>query len=350
MHIVIIMFAQTGGGIEQAFIDHCEGLHSCGQRITAIVHPNSWAEEKLSGLPIEIVRMRNFGEWDLLASHRLKKTLQKLAPDVVIVHANRAMSLARRAMPVNMPLIGVIHKYSTKRHLAADALFPVTHDLAAHLKSDGFAEDNIFHMPNMIRCSELPQRAKRQSPPVIGTMGRFVAKKGFDVYIEALAQLKARGYVFKAVLGGTGAEEKKLKRLVEEKGLTGTLQFLGWVENRKNFYTGIDIFCLPSLHEPFGIVLLEAFSFGAPVISTNSEGPKDIITPNYDALIVEKGNAHELANAMARLLDDEKLADKLAANAFAKVTMQYTQEVVCERIVTTLHTIIERKCGSKLAA
>jgi glycosyltransferase involved in cell wall biosynthesis len=114
------------------------------------------------------------------------------------------------------------------------------------------------------------------------------------------------------------------------------------VHDKKAFYTGIDIFCLPSLHEPFCIVLLEAFVFGAPVIATDSEGPRDIITPNYDAVIVEKGNAEQLADALAALLQDSVRADNLAANAFVKVKMKYSIEVVCLQIEAALNEIVKR--------
>ena len=128
--------------------------------------------------------------------------------------------------------------------------------------------------------------------------------------------------------------------MVKEKGLESQFEFSGWVDDRKAFYTGIDIFCLPSLHEPFGIVLLEAFAHGAPIISTNSEGPKDIITPNYDAIIVEKGSAQQLATALEQLLRDPALCDKLAANGFAKVKTRYSLDVVSTQIETALNDLV----------
>lgn len=350
MHIVNIMFAKQGGGIEQAFVDYCHGLRDRGHKVTAIVFPGSWAQKQLAALSIESVALRNFGEWDIFASHALKKMLTKLAPDIVIAHANRALTLSRRAIANGVPLVGVVQNYSTRRYNAADAVFTTTFDLIATLIGQGIAEENVFHIPNMVHVAELPHRGSRHTPPIIGTMGRFVEKKGFDIYIESLAQLKARNIPFKAVLGGSGPEEKKLRALAAEKGLGSSLEFIGWVADRKQFYSNLDVFCLPSLHEPFGIVLLEAFAHGAPVISTNSEGPKDIITPNYDALIVQKGSASELANAMAKLLADNALAEKLAANAFVKVRSRYALDVVAERIETALSTIIQRKKMSRRAA
>jgi len=346
MHIVNIMFAKGGGGIEQAFVDYCEGLAGIGQKVTAIIHPGAWAEAQLRAKNIPTITLRNFSEYDYIAAFRLNRLLKKIQPDIVIAHANRATGLSLRSR-TNTPVVGVVQNYNTRRYNAASAVMTTTHDLMNVLHAQGIAREKIHHIPNMVKVSELPHRMARRNPPVIGTMGRFVKKKGFDTYINALAILKLKGIPFKAVLGGTGVEESALKQLAQEKGLGSELQFIGWVDDRKAFYTGLDIFCLPSLHEPFGIVLLEAFAHGAPIISTDSEGPKDIITPNYDALIVEKGNAEQLAEALEKLIKDPALCDKLAANGFAKAKMRYSLEVVAAKIEEACKKILEPSPSSR---
>lgn len=343
MHIVNIMLAKRGGGIEQAAVDYCEGLADRGHQVTAVVFPGSWAEEQMKARGIDTLRLYNFSEYDPFAAFRLGRMMKKLAPDAVIAHANRATGICLRALKKRRyPLIGVVQNYFTRRYNAADAVFTTTYDLIATLVGQGIPQENIHHIPNMVKVSELPHREPRHTPPIIGTMGRFVKKKGFDTYIRALGILKERGIPFKAVLGGTGEEDAFLRELAKEKGLDNHLTFSGWVDDRKAFYTGIDIFCLPSLHEPFGIVLLEAFAHGAPIISTNSEGPKDIITPNFDALIVEKGDEKQLADALAQLLKDPARCDQLAANGFAKVKTRYSLDVVAQQIETALKQIVQQ--------
>ncbi|MGE3714056.1 MAG: glycosyltransferase, partial [Alphaproteobacteria bacterium] len=78
----------------------------------------------------------------------------------------------------------------------------------------------------------------------------------------------------------------------------------------------------------------------ATVVTTDSEGPRDIITPNYDALMIEKSNAEAMANAIEKLLTDTALSDKLAANAFAKAQTNYTIEVVCEKVEKALEAML----------
>jgi glycosyltransferase involved in cell wall biosynthesis len=341
MHIVNVMFSRIAGGVEQAFVDYCEAQMRRGHRVTAILYPGAWVHPMIQALGIEVIPLRNFNEWDLIATFRLRKLVQGLNPDIVIGHSNRAFAHCRRAVKGKFPLVGITHNYSTKRLSDADAVFATTNHLIAHIAKQGVAENRIFHIPNMVRCHELPKhQGKRNSPPLIGTMGRFVAKKGFDVYIDALRILKGRGKKFTATLGGEGAEGKRL--MAQAAGLTDILTFPGWIRDKKAFYSQIDIFCLPSLHEPFGIVLLEAFVYGAPVVSTDSEGPLDIITPNYDAILVKKGDAEAMANALEKLLDDANFANDLATNAFVKAKSRYEIDVVGKRIEDALNIILER--------
>ncbi len=342
MRIVNVMFAKTGGGIEQAFVDYCEGLRDRGHEVTAITAPNAWAIAQLRERGINTKTLWNINEYDVIASFRLGRVIKSLNADVVIAHANRAFGLTRRAIKNHVPLVGVVQNYSTRRYGAADAVFTTTNDLISTLEKQGIPAGDIYHIPNMVECRELPHRPTRRNPPVIGTLGRFVAKKGFDIYIEALALLKARGLPFTAVLGGNGEEEKALRDLAKAKGLDKHLEFLGWIGDRKSFYNSIDIFCLPSHHEPFGIVLLEAFANGVPVVSGASEGPKEIITPNYDALIVEKGDAALLADALAKFLNDAPLAERMAANGYVKAKTRYSLEVVAEKIEVALVKIIAK--------
>ncbi len=337
MKIAVIMLAKKGGGIEQAAVDYCESLQGIGHDVTAIVFPGSWTELQMKERNIATISLFNLSEYDVLAWFRLRRIIRNLAPDAVITHANRAIGIALRALKKrNFPLVGVVNNYSISRYKNPDMVFAPTADLIEKLVESGILREKIHHIPNMIKCNSLPLREKNRTTLVIGAIGRFVKKKGFDDYIEALAILKNHGIVFKAVLGGSGEEEKALKALAAERKLDNYLEFSGWIEDRLAFYKAIDIFCLPSLHEPFGIVLLEAFTHGAAIISTNSEGPQEIIKADYDGIIVEKKNPQQLADAMEKLLSSSELREKLAANGLAKAKTEYSQEVVARKIEAAL--------------
>jgi glycosyltransferase involved in cell wall biosynthesis len=179
------------------------------------------------------------------------------------------------------------------------------------------AIERIFHIPNMIQLSQNEPQEKNHQPLVIGAMGRFVAKKGFKVLLQALAIIKSRGIKFACLLAGDGEESHTLKALASTLDLHQEVKFIGWVDDKQKFYQQLDIFCLPSLDEPFGIVLLEAMSYTLPIVSTNTVGPLEIFSS--PALLAKAGDALALAEKLIQLLQNQDLRTQLGNTNYQTV-------------------------------
>src|SRR5262245_5517007 len=133
----------------------------------------------------------------------------------------------------------------------------------------------VAFSPNFLTETSVEVPRRLRQPPVIGAMGRLVSKKGMADLIEALAILRDQFFFF-AVIAGVGPERPALESLVRSYELGDRVTFAGWVDSAK-FLREIDIFVLPSRDEPFGIVTLEAWAAGLPVIATTCEGPNSYI-------------------------------------------------------------------------
>jgi glycosyltransferase involved in cell wall biosynthesis len=313
LRIVNAMLGRGLGGLEQALLDYGDALSRFGHEVHAVIHPDAAIRPALvergaiwHGLP-------HRGSWDLIAAIRLRLLLRRLHADVCIAHGNRAMSLLRQAGA--NPLIAVLPNYKMRCRGAA-AVFHPTLDLMRHAQSQGVMDTCLYHIPSMVDVPPaLPPRVRRQ-PPVIGAMGRFVPKKGFDVFITALGRLRSDGVPFRAVLAGDGPERSTLEQLATRHGLAEALAFPGWVHDKRTFFAGVDVFCLPSHHEPFGIVLIEAMAHAMPVVSTDSEGPSEILHDGSDGILVPRGNVELLVQALGGLIADPERAARLGANAY----------------------------------
>ena len=86
-----------------------------------------------------------------------------------------------------------------------------------------------------------------------------------------------------------------------------------------------------------GIVLIEAMAYKVPVITTDSEGPCEIVHPNKDALLTRRGDAQEMADALEELITNETKAKALAAEAFALVSSTYSIDAMASRLKTALN-------------
>jgi glycosyltransferase involved in cell wall biosynthesis len=337
MRIVNAMFGRGSGGLEQVFLDYGEALALAGYEVLALIHPDAAIRPALERRRVPFHALGNRGAWDPVAMLRLRSWLRQHAPDAAFAHGNRAISLLKGAGA--RPLVGVAANYTLKG-AGLQGILCATDDLARHCRERGFAGALISVVPHMVAAPADPPRRIWRQPPVIGAMGRFVAKKGFDVLIEALQRLSATGMPFRAIIAGDGEEAVALKQLAGARGLSGLVEFPGWQDDPAAFFDSVDIFCLPSLHEPFGIVLLEAMAQALPVIATDSEGPAEILHDGIDGIVVAKGDAAALAEGLGRMLRDPETARAMGANAHATVREHYSLSLLSARLDAVLRSLV----------
>lgn len=337
MKILNAMFSKGLGGIEQAFLDYTKALTQAGCDIIQVVNKSSEIKSYLKG---KVYLVTNFSKYDPFTIYRLKKIIQHERPDCIITHGNRAARVLQLASK-NTPVISLCHNYSYKQLLKSNAIITISDDLNRQLKALGYGD--VYTVPNMIEITPDIQFVEPilHTPPVIGSIGRLVKKKGFDIFLNALALLKERNIAFKAVLGGDGEEKLALEKLAKNLGIEDRIEFLGWVTDKVNFYKNIDIFCLPSLHEPFGIVLLEAFKYSKPIISTRSEGPREIIIDQHNGLLIEPNSPEDLAHKIELLLTNLKLATNTAKQGFNTVQTKYSSKAIASQIMSVLNKVLK---------
>jgi glycosyltransferase involved in cell wall biosynthesis len=330
MRIINVMLAKgLGGGIEQSFLDYSHVLQALGHEVHSVVHPKVEVLKLIDAPPAQVHTLANMGEWDIFASWQLGRMLSGLKPYVAIAHGNRALRLLARAHA--RPLVTVMHNYKIRAAYAHAVIAP-TRDLMRHAAEQGVARERLHVVPNMVRVpAEMPVRTW-QKKPVIGAMGHLVAKKGFEVLLPALAILRSRAVEFRAMIAGDGEEMDALKSQALREGIGYEVEFLGWVKDKREFFDGVDIFCLPSHHEPFGTVLLEAMAQGLPVVSTASEGPSEIISNGMDGTLVPAGEATALADALEDMLLDPRRAQLMGRNAYDTVREKYDMSVVGSKL------------------
>lgn len=340
--ILNIMLSARKGGIEQAAVDYAEALAHAGIDCLTVVAPDAWCEGLLKAGNLNSLSFHQWGDFDPFAPGRLRALARQFRPTHVICHGKRALRLAAKALKGRATIVAVTHNYTFDAFHLADQAFAITADLAEALAATGFPNASVHAMANLVRVPERTERRHWRNPPVIGAMGRLIEKKGFDVFIAALAILKQRGIAFRAIIGGDGASREQLGRACTSAGLQDHLQFAGWVDDRGAFFEQIDIFALPSRHEPFGIVLLEAMAEALPCIATASEGPVAILSaPDASGagVLVANGDTMALADGLAGLLADAASARVMGEKAQDLVRAVYDLPVAAGRMASALNAM-----------
>lgn len=336
MKILNLMLSRNLGGLEQAFLDYDQALKIGKFDVLNIASIGAQINKSI----VSNRKLLNLGLWDMLSVLHLKQIIKSEKPNAIIAHGGRAIEFARLAKPSNIPLIGVAHGYSIKRLIKCDYIISLTTHMQNFLIQNGVDRSRIVLIPNMINIeNNFVPRNNYKQPVVIGTMARFVQNKGIDVFLTSLLKLKERNYNFKAIIGGNGEEAEKLHTLSKNLGLEHYVSFIGWVKDKKEFFDSIDIFCLPSVHEPFGIIVLEAMKFCVPMVCTKTQGPSEIIRDQVDGLLCTTGSSDQLAEKLAYLIDNQDVSKNYAKSSYLRLQENYEISIVASKLAEFIRSI-----------
>jgi glycosyltransferase involved in cell wall biosynthesis len=149
--------------------------------------------------------------------------------------------------------------------------------------------------------------------PVVVSVGRFVAFKGYTHLLDAAAVLEAARPGVHWVLAGEGELRAELEAQARRLGLAGRVHFTGWREEVPELLAAGDLFVLPSLAEHFGRVLIEAMAMARAVVATDAGGVPEIVVHGETGLLVPPADPRALAAAVGELLADPVRATRLGA-------------------------------------
>lgn len=142
---------------------------------------------------------------------------------------------------------------------------------------------------------------------IVLAVGRLTYSKGFDLLLQAWKQVVSVKEDWKLQIVGNGEDESKLKTLANQLNITDSVEFIPATQNIAEYYQSASIFCLSSRFEGFGMVILEALSFGLPVVSFNCEiGPRELLKHKFNGLVVDDINSDDLAKALNYMIDMDK--------------------------------------------
>ena len=175
--------------------------------------------------------------------------------------------------------------------------------------------------------SPAPQPANENPHPAfeILCVGRLTPAKGQNVLIEAVGKMAREGRQVRLRLVGNGPDEASLRDCAARTTPPGVVVFEGAVnqDRIRGFYATADAFCLASFAEGLPVVLMEAMAMGIPCVSTFIAGIPELVRDSQDGLLVPASDVDALAEALARLMDEPDLRQRLAASGRLRVQEQY---------------------------
>jgi len=205
----------------------------------------------------------------------------------------------------------------------------------------------LLHLPKIVpiphgleSATSSSQTRSGSHPPAIVFQGRLVSTKGIRVLLEATAFLRSRDESFELVVIGDGPERNALEELVQERQLSTCVRFVGRLDNTEleSAFAKANIVVVPSLGgEVFGLVVAENMSRGLPIIASDLGAFIEVL--GDAGLTFRTGDANDLTDQLARLLEDSRLQLDLGVRAKQRVFQRYPLNKMIEEHARLYHKI-----------
>jgi len=209
----------------------------------------------------------------------------------------------------------------------------------------GLSNENIsvipmpFEFPNL----SFPPKERKGGESIL-CVARFIPQKRLEVLIDAVSQLRQDMEVKLTILGD-GPERENLQKYISKSGLGKIVEMPGFIvrDELPNYYRECDLFVLPSVNEGFGLTLAEAMLNRRPVIGADSGGIPDLIEEGRTGLLFPEGDSGKLAEAMKRILKDDRFAKRIAENGYQYVRRNLSSKRIGERMLTVYREALKEK-------
>jgi glycosyltransferase involved in cell wall biosynthesis len=280
----------------------------------------------------------------------LTKELMRLRPDITISLLRREINFLNDIKDGSRK-IGELHinranyrNFNTQDVGVVKRLFAKywSHSLVAHLRCldklvvltekdrEAWVElNNVVAIPDPL--SLYPKEISPLTEKRVIAVARYSHEKGIDLLLKAWSIVEKRVRDWRLEVYGDG-NRTPYNQLIEELRIDNSRCVLhGRTDNVEAEYVNSSIFVLSSRFEGFGMVLTEAMACGLPVVSFDCPwGPRSIIANGDDGLLVENGNVAALAEALSKMMADEKLRNSFSEQALKNV-QRFRMEQIAER-------------------
>jgi len=284
---------------------------------------------RYSGIPLTMFHKLNLRQKTMIGSMLYKRYVRENGtPDLIHAHVTYPAGIIAAVLKRKYKIPIVITEHSTaissnsvppwqvplikESLLISNQCIVVSPALGQHLKTICNFEyrwipnlvDTDYFTPDTDMVSTKPGASDRF---IFLFIGYLVPRKGVHLLLQAFEHA-CKGKQSELWIGGEGIEKGNLELQAQSLGIASQVKFIGMLHRKevRDALRKCDTLVLPSLNETFGVVLIEAFSCGKPVIATRCGGP-DFIVNEHNGFLVPTGDVSQLAESMKKMITNYHL-------------------------------------------
>lgn len=365
-NVKVLQLISSGGyyGAENMLLNLCASQESAGCRNSLLlfynVHvPNVEFYERARRRGISVRMVHCKGRADMNAVRQIQDYIQEDAIDLVHTHGYKAdlygYVAAKRA---GKPLVATCHNwvggtaalgiYNRLDRLVLkrfNAIAAVADAVRERLLASGIAPARIKTIANGVDVEAFERSQSVPAPEIsggkiIGVVARLDLQKGFEFLFSAVRELSRSFPGIKVVISGEGPDRQAIEQMIERDGLRNSVVLAGQQSDMPGVYAAMDVFVLPSLNEGLPMTVLEAMAASRPVIATRVGAVPRVVRDGETGLLVNPGDAAALRDAIARLLTDPDLCQRMSTQAHDWVQRNFTSEVMARQYRTMYDQVL----------
>ena len=334
----------------------------------ACLKPGKFAA--LSGLPAERVHalpMRSRVDWQVIQ----RVTNLARETDCVLLHAHTprtALVAAFAAHRLGLPWIyhvhsptardstrGVVNRINdlVERFAIASCslMITVSRSLRREMLARGVQRERLVAIPNGVAAIDPIDADSRveQAHWRLGLIALMRPRKGVEVALEAMAQLKHRGApITLELIGGfeTSEYQQQVLARIDALGLRDLVQWSGFTRDVPSALRRLDALVLPSLFgEGMPMVVLEALSAGVPVVATRVEGTPEVVRHGIEGVLAQPRSAEDLAEKIGDLISDRRRWADMSRAALVRHRSRFSDIQMAQQVAKAYGRLISKSSG-----
>lgn len=304
------------------------------------------------------IKVKAFGDFrTVIYSSTISQPLKEYNPDIVIASEYNAISLdALRWAKRNKKTFitwtdGTLYSERNINFMQKMQRAYVIKNADAYIASSkkskeaqikyGASEKKIWISTLTVDTRKYIVEKKQTDIPTIIFVGSLIERKGFDLLLKALSQIK--DIDFKLVVAGDGIEKETYISLAKDYGILSRIDFKGFVDTNsmRSLYANSDIFVLPTREDCFGLVLIEAMCAGLPIlVSKYADGAYDVVEDNVNGKIFDPYETEDFAAILQKTLLDCDYRENMGSESKRKVN-EFTLKKVSAPIIQAINYVMK---------
>jgi len=326
------------GGERQAFW-LAERLARQGHRSLLAVRPGEPLEARAAQAGIATVSLSPFAEMDIMAALSLRRAIVRENADIVHAHTGHAVALAALATIGTRASMVLTRRVSfpLKRNPAslwkysrADAMIAVCQATADALVKSGiesaritvaYSGVDLTRVISPASAETLSSLGVKPDAPLVVMVAALVGHKDPLTFVRAMDVARRTVPTIQGLMVGEGNLRADVEREIAILGLGDCVHLAGYRTDADSLMSVADVVALSSSDDGIGGVVIDAMSFGKPVAATAAGGIPEAIINGETGLLVAVGDASALGGAIARLITDHELAQRMGANGIRRAPL-----------------------------